>query len=493
MSDLRKLFGQTAIYGLSSVLGRLLNYLLVPLYTRVFMPEEYGVVTELYAYATFLIIIFTYGLETAFFRFTSKEENPEKVYTTGLISLVISSLSLLGLILLFIDPISTALRYSAHKEYITWFAMILGLDAIASLPFARLRFENKAMKFVTIRLLNMLVNIGLNLYFLLLCPWWFKQYGVHLPLYDPAVGVGYVFISNLATSLLTLVFLWKELFGVRWTFNKGLWKRMIVYSLPLLVGGLAGMTNETVDRVLLKFLLPFSPRENMAQLGIYGACYKLSILMTLAIQAYRMAAEPFFFRLHKEQDVRVMYARAMNYFVIVCSLIFLGVMLHIDIIKHFIDRDYHSGLHVVPVLLMSNLWLGLFLNLSIWYKLSDRTIFGTLFTVAGAVLTIILNIWWIPVYGYTGSAWTTLICHVFMTIACYAAGQYYYPIRYNLKKIGFYLVAVVLIYLLSLYMSGFISGSDLYIRQAILTAVFLIFATVVFILEKPRKLVTGGI
>ena len=298
MNPLKKLASQTAIYGLSSVVGRLLNYLLVPLYTRYFLPEEYGVVTELYAYVAFLVIILTYGLETAFFRFSQKEKNNRVVFSTSLISLLFSSSLFILLMYSFSENIASTIGYSNNDEYVKWFAIIIGLDAISSISFAKLRALNKATRFALIRLVNIFVNIGLNLFFIIYCPYAIENNLQSLnfvnSVYSPSVGVGYIFIANLFASIVTILMLLPEMINSVWVFDKKLWKKMMIYASPLLIAGLAGITNETIDRILLKFLLPDS-LDASREIGLYGAFYKLSIIMILFIQTFRFAAEPFYF------------------------------------------------------------------------------------------------------------------------------------------------------------------------------------------------------
>ena len=308
MNPLKKLASQTAVYGLSSVIGRFLNYLLVPLYTRYFLPSEYGVVTEMYAYVAFLVIVLTYGFETAFFRFSKKENDVKVVYSTALISLLISSTLFVLLVFLSSDSISNLMGYGIETKYIEWFAIIVALDAISSISFASLREQNKALRFASIRLLNIFVNIGFNLYFIV-----YKEYGIE-----------YIFISNLISSAVTILLLLPVMLKSVWVFDKKLWNKMRVYALPLLIAGLAGITNETIDRILLKHLLP-NPEISATELGLYGAFYKLSILMTLFIQTFRFAAEPFFFAQANNKNSKTVYADVMKYFIIIMAVIFLGV------------------------------------------------------------------------------------------------------------------------------------------------------------------------
>lgn len=491
MNPLKQLASQTAIYGLSSIIGRLLNYFLVPLYTRVFLPEQYGVVTEMYAYISFLIIVFTYGMETAYFRFAETEANKEKVFSTSLLSLIFSSLFFVGLFFLFAKPLSNILQYPNHTEYIYWFALILALDAITSIPFAKLRQQNKAKKFATIKLLNIFINIGFNIFFLVVCPYFLRfPDSPILPfikgIYNVNIGVGYVFISNLIASAVTLILLLPEMLDIHFDLDKQLCKRMLIYALPLLVAGLAGMVNETMDRILLKYLL-IDKSTAMEQLGIYGACYKLSILMTLFIQTFRYAAEPFFFSHSSKENAKQIYADVMKYFVITCSFIFLGIMLYMDVVKYFIGAKYYSGLKVVPILLLANLCLGVFFNLSIWYKLTGKTRFGAYLTIFGAVVTLVLNYWWIPIMGYMGAAWATLICYASMMVVSYFIGQKYYPVNYNLKKILGYLGLSLLLFFASKYLQSL----EILNHKMLLAGnsfLLLLFLTIVFISEKPKKM-----
>ena len=443
------------MYGLSSIIGRMLNYLLVPLYTRVFVTGEYGVVTELYAYVSFFNIVFTYGLETAFFRYAEKEKGNQNIYSTSLISIIISSVVLAAPLILFSSSIASWLNHHDGSDkmlpqYISCFAAVLALDAISAIPFARLRQEHKAFRFAFIKLMWIAVNIGLNIFFLLICPK--LQNGIFHDfinkVYDPQIGIGYVFISNLIASAIVLVLLLPELVKVAYTFDKKLWTEMMIYGLPLMVAGFAGMINETFDRIMLPHLVP-DKSTALSQLGIYGACYKLSILMSLFVQTFRYAAEPFFFSQAMSDKAQQTYARVMHYFVLFCAFIFLSIMLYIDIVKVFIGKEYREGLGVVPILLMANLCLGVFYNLSIWYKLTHQTRWGAWFSIIGAVITLVLNIILIPIMGYMGAAWTTLICYAAMMIISYVVGQKNYPVPYNISSFFYFIVTALVFYFIS--------------------------------------------
>jgi len=461
LNPLKKLASQTAVYGLSSVVGRLLNYLLVPLYTRYFLPAEYGVVTELYAYVAFLVVLLTYGMETAFFRFSKKEEST-KVYSTTLISLLISSVVFVGLIFLNSSAISEWLGYSNHPEYIQFFALIIGMDAVSSISFAKLREQDKAMRFAFIRVLNIIVNVGFNLYFIV-----YQEY-----------GIAYIFIANLLASVITLIMLFPEMLSSSWVFDKKLWKKMMIYALPLLIAGLAGMTNETIDRILLKHLLPNTDIA-ASELGLYGAFYKLSIIMILFIQTFRFAAEPFFFAQEKEGNGRKIYADVMKYFTIIMVIIFLCVTIFYDAIKGFLGSEYHDdrGFLVVSILLLANLFLGIYYNLSIWYKLTEKTKYGAYLSIFGAIITLSLNFTLIPLLGFVGCAWATLICYFSMTVASYYIGKRHFSVPYQVKRIALYLFVT-----LCIYFCIYFTNLNMWINSLFLLG-FVIF---VYRLEKPK-------
>lgn len=453
---LKKLAGQTAIYGLSSIVGRFLNYLLTPLHTgkEVFSVAQYGIITEMYSYVAFLVILLTYGMETAYFRYTNKSVNKEvNVFSTVVRSVFTTSLLFVSLAIVFQQSLADIMKYPNHSEYIVWFALIVSMDALSSIPMARLRSLNMPKKFAAVNLINVGVNIGINYFFLAYCMPNYQAGTTNWlidTVYSPEIGVGYVFIANLAASAVKIAILLPGLIKLPGKFDKVLLRQMIGYALPLLIAGLAGIINETLDRLMLKYMLYNVKGEEytMVQLGIYGACYKLSIIITLFIQAYRYAAEPFFFSQEKEKGSKKVYAMVMNYFVIVCASIFLGVMMFIDLVKRFIPNDeFWVGLQVVPILLMANVCLGIYFNQSIWYKLSDKTKYGAYISIGGAILTISLNLMLIPIYGYLGSAWATLIVYAFMVVVSYIMGQKHYPIPYNLVKVlGYIGLSVILFF-----------------------------------------------
>lgn len=460
MSIAKKLASQTAIYGVSSIVGRVLSYLLVRVYTAHFAAAEYGIVTGLYAYVSFLNVVFTYGLETTFFRFANRPgEDRRELYNRTLSLLILSSVGLTGLLVLLAGPLLALLHIPAgHEEYAIWMALVLGFDAIAALPFARLRLENKARKFATIRFTNILLQIGLNLFFIVLCPAVVQSASSSVlaelrPLvaavYNPALGVGYVFLANLIASALTLVLLSRELldFRFRWP-RPDFLQPLLIYSLPLMLMGLAGTVNETLDRIMLPAWLPANFYPGLSQLaavGVYGACYKLSIFMSLVIQAFRYAAEPFFFSQSTEKNSPATFALVLKWFTLCCAFIFVGVSLNLSWIGPLFLRrpEYLAGLGVVPILLLANLFLGVYYNLSVWFKLTDKTYFGTYIGAAGAVLTIALNFVLIPVLGYMGSAWATLACYFMMAGLCWWLGERHFPVPYPVGRLLAWLGAAV--------------------------------------------------
>lgn len=483
MGNLKQLAGQTAIYGVSTIVSRFLNYLLVPLYTYKLATGAYGVVTEMYAYVAFLNVVLTYGMETAYFRFLSQEKDKSKVFSTGIISLIFTSLVFSVLTIVFAQDIANLIQHPEHPEYVFWFGLIISFDAIVCLPFAKLRAQNKPRRFAVVKLVNILINLSLNVFFIILCPILY-QIPVLKPLismvYDGSIGVKYIFISNIISSGLTLLILMPEMKDIKSGFDRVLLKRMLLYALPLLVFGLAGIFNDAFSRILIKYL---SAGDAMSQVGIFGACYKVSILMAIFIQAYKYASEPFFFAKEKDKDAKQTYAEMMNWFIIVTSLIFLGTTLYLhDFIIYFIGPAYRVGAPVIPVLLMANLFLGLYYNLSIWYKLTNQTMYGAYLSLSGAVITLVLNFWWIPKYGFIGAAWTTFICYFAMMVASYMIGQRHYPVNYDIKKIVGYLSLSVLLYLISLLP---VSASAL-LRFLYHTALLFVFLVVVVIFERRK-------
>ena len=380
MAAIKSLMKDTAIYGLSSIIGRFLNWCLVPLYTIMFPAEEYGVVTYVYSVVALALIILTYGLETGFFRFANHDrwKDPMQVYSTCLVSLTASSSLFLVLVLCFLGPVTTWMECAGHPSFVVMMAVCVAVDAFTALPFSYLRFRKRPIRFAFLRLVNIGVNIGLNLFFILACPSLMESAPALVDwFYDPSFGIGYIFLANLIASLVTLVMLVPELRGFRWNFSARLWREMLVYSAPLLVLGVAGIMNQTIDKILYPWLA--SDRAGaMDELGIYGANYKIAIVMVMFIQAFRFAYEPFIFAQSRDkgQDRDRAYRDAMKYFIVFALLIFMGVMFYLDIIRYFISPRYFSGLRVVPVVMAAELFFGVFFNLSLWYKLTDRTMWA---------------------------------------------------------------------------------------------------------------------
>ena len=494
MNPIKRLAGQTAIYGIPSIVTRFLNYLLVPLYTYgILSPAEYGVVNVFYAYSALLMVILTYGMETAFFRFSETHPNRKMVFSTGLTSILFTSTIFLALTTSFSTTIADWIDYSNYSIFVVWFAWILALDAITAIPFARLRADNRPGRFALVKSVSILSNIIFNLFFLLFCPWIIHHYGdsylgelINL-FYRPDWAVEYIFISNLLASIITLVMLLPQILKMNWAFDFTLWRKMLLYALPLLIAGMAGIVNETFDRLLLRYLLP--PDIAEAQVGFYSACYKIAILMVLFVQAYRYAAEPFFFAMMKDKDAKVVYARVMDYFIITVSLIFLVTMLYLDyIFIYFIGPEFRSARGVIPILMMAKLFLGIYFNISIWYKLTGKTMWGALITIVGMIVSVGLNIYWIPlsadhlIFGYIGSAWATFFCYSTMMVLGYLIGQRYYPIPYNLKKIGGLLGLTALIYIAS----RFLAVESTFLGILINTSLFILYLVVVALVERKE-------
>jgi O-antigen/teichoic acid export membrane protein len=491
LSSLKNLAGQTAVYGLSSIVGRFLNYLLTPLYTYQFVAKDYGVVTEMYAYVAFLVVLLTFGMETAYFRFVNRSESKDKVYNAALLPVVISASIFMGICVAFSGSLSAAISYPNNPEFVTWFAIIVGLDAISSIPLARLRQENKAARFVGVNLSSIALNIGLNLFFIAYCKVLFdngQSNWIIETFYNPTIGVGYIFIANLLASIFKCVLLLPYMSKLSLNVDKKILRAMLIYGAPLLIAGLAGIANENLDRILLKYLLleDIGLDRTMTQVGIYGACYKVSILITLFVQAYRYAAEPFFFNKSGDVDAKETYAAMMKYFVLTCLIVFLGLMVNIDMVMLFVGEEYRVGAEIVPILLLANIFLGIYYNLSVWYKLTDKTIYGAYISIGGAVITVLFNIALIPILGYVGSAWATLICYASMMTGSYLWGRRHYHINYPMKKLTAYFALILLVYL-SL---GQMQFSDSGIKLLLGNAVLLLVTLGIIFLERPKKIIT---
>lgn len=488
LNPLKKLAGQTAIYGLGTLVPRLLNYFLVPLYTRLFLEDEYGIITELSSYIAFFFVIMLYGMETAFFRYAVKTGDPKKVFSTALISVISTAAIFVIVVVVFIEPVSGLLKYSNHQDLIIYCAIIVAIDAFTSIQFAYLRQQNRPLLFSAIRIISVMVNVGLNLYFIWFCDSLYKSNpdSPFLIFYDPQFRIGYVFVSTLISSVITAIILSPQLFRLKFVMDFDLLKQMLLYAFPLLIVGIAGMINEVWDKILFKYLIivpagtPDAESYVMGQLGIYGANYKLAVLMTLFVQMFRFAAEPFFFAQAKEGNARQVYADVMKYFVIFGLLIFLGVTLYIDVFKYFIGPRHWEGLYIVPLILIANLLMGVFFNLSIWYKLQDLTKYGALIAVAGAVVTILMNILLVPAFSYLGAAWGHVTCYLFMVILSYYQGKKYFPVNYDLKNIFIYFILALFLFGINFY----IKIENLFLQLTMSSVLILIFLGYIFVNEK---------
>ena len=487
MEQIRKLAGQTAIYGLGTIVPRFLNYaLLTPFYTRIFETGEYGIVTELYAYMMVLLVVLTYGMETGYFRFASKENQPKKVYSTALGSILITSSLFILAIIMFNQQIADVMEYSDNKEYILIFSLIITIDACTAIPFAKLRREERGFKFAMIKIINVVVIIGLALFFYVLAPKIYSKdpNGIISLIYSPEVGVGYVFIANLAGSIATIMLLLPEIAGIRIRIDKILWKKMIKYSYPLLIAGIAGTINDVVDKIVLKHLLT-DQSTAMNQLGIYGANYKIGVIMALFIQMFRYAFEPFVFANYNDKNAKEIYAVVMKYFVLFGLFIFLGVMFYLDvIIKLLLGKNFivSQAMEVVPIILMGYLLYGIFVNLSVWYKINELTKYGAIITGVGALITVVINISLVPVFGYHASAWAHIACYLTMVIMSYYIGKRYYKIPYETVRILVYFV-----FGLALYWISKKTKTDIeVINMVINTGLLILFVVVVAWKEKIK-------
>ena len=440
MANLKSVVKDTAIYGLSSIVGRFLNYLLVPLYTAKLSAASggYGVITNVYAYTALLMVILTYGMETTFFRYVNKEgENPDKVYSTTMISVASTSLLFVLLVLLFLQPISSFMGYADHSSYIWVMAVTVAVDAFACIPFAYLRYKKRPMKFAILKLANIMMAILLNLFFFLLLPAWTGDGGL--------VDAGYAFYINLFCSMALLFFLLKEITAVPFDFDKALLRRMLSYSWPILVLGVAGILNQTADKILFPYI--YQGTDAHSQLGIYGAASKIAMIMAMITQAFRYAYEPFVFGNNNDKDSRNTYAKAMKFFIIFTLLAFLVVMAYIDLLKYIIGRDYWEGLKVVPVVMAAEIMMGIYFNLSFWYKLIDKTIWGAWFSGIGCVVLITVNVLFVPRYGYMACAWAGFMGYASAMTISYLVGQKKYPINYPLKEIVLYVALAAVLYI----------------------------------------------
>lgn len=463
MAGVKSLVKDTAVYGMSSIVGRFLNWCLVPLYVYIFKdPASYGVVSYLYSFTAVALVILNYGMETGFFRFANKDPEPEKVYTTALISVGATSLVFIALLSLFLNPISNAMLLPGDGLYVWLLGVTVAVDAFSNIPFAYLRYKNQAFRFAGIKLFNVFLNIALNLFFLLACPVIHKSCPQAIAwFYDAAggadFGIGWIFVANFISTMVILLTLLPQLKGRRWRFDGSLLKCMLRYSWPLLVLGVAGILSQNMGQLLIPRIFEGNEEAGRTMVGIYGANIKIAIVMVMFTQAFRYAYEPFIFARAKgeNEDRRHTYADAMKFFVIFGLWIFLGVMFFLPVLKYFISPGYWAGLRVVPVMMAADLCYGVFFNLSLWYKLTDRTVWGMYFSLLCFALMLGLNLWLVPAIGipdgYMGSAWAALISYFIVMVLSYFIGRKYYPIDYHLGRMGLYTIFAAILYVVGIY------------------------------------------
>ena len=484
MAGLKSLAKDTAVYGLSSIIGKFLNYLLVPLHTAVLpvASGEYGVVSNMYAFTALMLVLLTFGMETGFFRFANKaDQDPMKVYSNALIYVGGLSLVFLAVCFTFLYPLAGWLDYDQHPEYVGMIVTVIALDSFLSIPFAFLRYKKRPIKFAGIKLFSILLNILLNLFFLLVCPW-LSQYYPDLisSFYDPSYLVGYIFAINVITSVVQIFFFIPELKGFSYQIDKVLMKKMVSYSFPVLILGLVGVLNQSVDKMIYPFL--FTERqEGLVQLGVYSATSKIAMVMAMFTQAFRYAYEPFVFGKNKEGDNRAMYASAMKYFLIFSLLAFLVVMFYMDILRYMVNREYWEGLSVVAIVMGAEIFKGVYFNLSFWYKLIDETRWGAYFSIVGCAIIVAMNVLLVPRYGYVASAWASVAGYAVITLLSYWIGQKKYPIHYDLKNIGLYVLLTVLFY----FVSEQVLIENLVLKLAFRTLLLLTFIIIIIKKDLP--------
>ena len=488
MSLLKKLAGETAIYGLSSILGRLLNYvLLTPYLTRVFSTESYGIISDIYAYVALLMVIFTYRMETAFFRYASRSETKENAMATASVMLLVSTLFLAGILSFFVPQLSALLGYEKFPEYLYIFIGVLALDTLVAIPFAQLRLQNRPWRFAGLRLMNILVNIVFLYFFLELCPYLIERDFTWINnIYNEDFRIGYVFLSNLIASTITFFPFITAYKNLKSRFDKLLAGNMIRYSAPLVISAIAGIINQFIGTPLLKYLGPGTISQNLSDVGIFNATAKIAVLMTLFTQAFNYAAEPFFFRHSQRDDSVLIYGQVARAFTLTGSIVFLGILSFIDPISLFIGPDFRSGLYILPFLLLAYLFLGLFYCFSIWYKLADKTYFGGRISFVGTLITVVLNIVLIPHLGMLGPAVAALACYFFMAAAAYISGSFYYPIPYPVDKMTHYLGGAIVGYIATTFIPAFFPNDMIY-RTLFGGIIFSCY--IIFLLFIERKMV----
>ena len=484
MANLKSLLKDTAIYGLSSIVARFINYFLVPIQTKRFAASggQYGIITNVYAYVSLLIILLTYGMETTFFRFMSKEgENPERVYSTTLRMVATTSLVFAAVVSVFLQPLANLMGYGDHPEYVWVMFITVDIDAFVAIPMAYLRYLHKPVKFASIQIFNIALNIVLNLLYLIVLPaleW--NPFGI----YDSqfTLEVVWVFYINIFCSFVKMLLLWKELQGIRFGFDRAACKRMLSYAWPLLVMGLAGQLNQAASQILFPYFYDGSTEEAHTELGIYGACIKIAMIMVMITQAFRYAYEPFVFGKSKDKDNKETYAQAMKYYLIFTLLAFLVVIGYLDVLRYLIGSSYWEGLRVVPIVMAAEIMFGVFFNLSFWYKLTDRTIWGAYFSGIGAVVLIVVDILFIPRFSYMACAWAGFAAYGVSMVVSYFIGQKYYPIKYPLGDMALYTWLAIMAFVVMTIARG---SFPLWLSLAINTLFILLFVAVIVKRDLP--------
>ncbi|WP_300812962.1 lipopolysaccharide biosynthesis protein [uncultured Bacteroides sp.] len=469
MANLKSLAKDTAIYGLSSIVGRFLNYLLVPVYTMAMSAQSggYGVVTNIYAWVALMLVLLTFGMETGFFRFANNgKDDPMRVYSTSLLGVGGVSLAFLALGLVFLQPIAGLLGYEEHPWYVGMMMIVVAMDAIQSIPFAYLRYRQRPLKFAALKLLFIFLNIALNLIYYV----WME-----------GSDVGYAFLFNLICTSTVMVCMIPELSGFRYVLDRALLRRMLSYCMPLLVLGIAGILNQVADKIIFPYVYP-DKAEATVQLGIYGAASKIAMIMAMLTQAFRYAYEPFVFGKSRDKDNREVYAQAMKFFIIFTLLAYLAVMFYMDLLKHIIGRGYWEGLRVVPIVMAAEIFMGVYFNLSFWYKLIDETRWGAYFSLTGCAVLVLMNVLLIPRFGYMACAWAGFSGYGVAMLLSYFVGQKKYPIRYDLKAIGSYVLLAAVLYVAAEY----VPLDNVWLRLAFRTVLLLLF--VAYIVKKDLPL-----
>ncbi len=490
MANLKSLAKDTAIYGMSSIIGRFLNYLLVPLYTAKMAAStgSYGIITNVYSYTALLLVILTFGMETTFFRYANKENDPMRVYSTTLNMVGIVCVCFVLLVFLFIKPLSAWMQYPDHPQYVWTMFTCVAIDAFQCVPFAYLRYKKRPLKFAALKLLFIVMNISLNVLYFVGVPFLYAHdatRGLVSGFYDGQLDVSYAFYINLFCTASVTFFFKKELTGFHYTFDTKLARKMWHYSWPILILGIAGILNQTADKIIFPFVAPHVGKEVNVQLGIYGACVKIAMIMTLITQAFRYAYEPFVFNKSKDKDSKETYAAAMKYFIIFTLFAFIIVMAYMDILKRLIIApDYWAGLRVTPIVMVAGILLGIYFNLSLWYKLIDKTIYGMWFSLIGCFVLIMVNVLFIPRFSYMACAWGGVAGYGVATLLSYFIGQKKYPINYPLKRIGVYVLLTAVLYVAIQWVP---ENWGLWTKVAVKTLPVLIFLAFVVKLDFPLK------